>query len=200
MVAMTTHAGEPTFGTRMTLEEWANMPEDDPGELVDGVLVEAEVPGPVHELIAVWLSTRLSVWGEARGVLVLGSGAKYRVSATRGRMPDVAVYLPDAPWPTRAALITVPPAIAVEIVSAAPRDARRDRVEKLAEYAEFDVRWYWIVDPQTRIIEIRELGRDGRYVNAAAASDGCLDPVPGCPGLVLDLDALWRNVDAIPEE
>ena len=27
MMDMTTQAGEPRFGTRMTLEEWANMPE-----------------------------------------------------------------------------------------------------------------------------------------------------------------------------
>ena len=193
MTTMTSHA------LRMSLEEWAALPEDEPGELVDGVLTEEEMPGPVHERIVTWLTTRLCSWGDERGVLMLGSNAKLRVSPTRGRMPDLSVYLPDAPWPTRDPLIRVPPAIAVEIISSTPRDARRDRVDKLGEYASFGVRWYWLVDPQTRIFEIRELGPDGRYVSAVALAGGQLDAVPGCAGLVLDMDALWAAIDAIAD-
>ena len=39
----------------MTLEEWAAMPEDDEGELVDGVLVEEEMPDLTHETVVAWL-------------------------------------------------------------------------------------------------------------------------------------------------
>jgi Uma2 family endonuclease len=199
MAIVTTQPAGSDSGVTMSLEEWAEMPEDEPGELVDGVLTEEEMPGPVHECVVTWLVVEVGSWGRGRGVLVLGSNAKYRVSATRGRMPDVAVYLPGTPKPTRDALIRVPPSIAVEIVSSTPRDTRRDRVEKLAEYAAFGVRWYWIVDPQTRIFEIHELGTDGRYVSAVAVVGGRVDPVPGCNGLALDVDALWREVDALPE-
>jgi Uma2 family endonuclease len=197
MDRVTTQATGP--GVRMSLEAWADLPEDEPGELVDGVLTQEEMPGPVHECVVMWLGIEIGTWGRGRGVLVLGSNAKYGVSATRGRMPDVGVYLPDAPRPSRDALIRVPPSIAVEILSPRPRDERRDRVEKLGEYAAFGVRWYWIVDPQTRIFEIHELGPDGRYVSAVAAADGRVDPVPGCEGLALDLDALWREIDTLPE-
>lgn len=76
-------------GTRMSLEQWAVLPEDEPGELVDGVLTQGEMPGPVHESIVTWLAAEIRVWGRGRGVLVLGSNAKYGVSATRGRMPDL---------------------------------------------------------------------------------------------------------------
>jgi len=31
--------------TEMTLEEWADLPEDEEGELVDGRLEEEEMPG-----------------------------------------------------------------------------------------------------------------------------------------------------------
>ena len=92
--------------------------------------------------------------------------------------------------------VTVPPSIVAEVITDTPRDARRDRIEKAADYAAFGVRWYWLVDPELRSIEIFELGRDGHWRSALAAVKGRLR-VPGCRGLVLDVTKLWREVDAL---
>ena len=95
----------------------------------------------------------------------------------------------------------MPPDLAVEIISPRPRDTRRDRVDKLTEYAAFGIRYYWLVDPELRTVEVLELGGDGRYVHALGAASGTIDPVPGCEGLVLDLDELWETIDRLsPEE
>src|SRR5439155_11786485 len=91
-------------------------------------------------------------------------------------------------------LVRVPAHVVVEVTSPRPRDVRRDRVEKLADYARARVRYYWLVDPQLRSLEVYELGRDGRYAVALSAGHGRV-PVPGCPGLVLDLFALWAELD-----
>jgi Uma2 family endonuclease len=90
----------------------------------------------------------------------------------------------------------VPCDIAVEVITPTPRDTRRDRIDKAHEYARFGVRWYWLVDPAMGTLEIFELGTRGRYELAAAASAGRVR-VPGCRGLVLDLDALWRKVGPV---
>ena len=113
----------------------------------------------------------------------------------RGRKPDLSVFLPPALPALSDTLVRVPPSLAVEIVSPRPRDALRDRVEKLADYARAGVRYYCILDPQLRSLEVYELGRDGRYAVALSAARGRVR-VPGCPGLVLNLGALWDEVDA----
>ena len=184
----------------MSFVEWSALPEDEPGELVEGRLVEEEVPDAIHEIIVVWVTSVLRAWLFPQGGIVLGSEAKFAVSALRGRKPDASAYMPGSRKPPRRGVINTPPDLMVEVISPSPRDARRDRVEKMREYAAFGVRWYWIIDPRNRTFEILELGADGRYVHAHAAADGVIDPVPGCEGLTLDLDALWSDADRLGPE
>ena len=115
----------------------------------------------------------------------------------RGRKPDLTAYLDrDGSRLPPHGVVGVPPDIAVEIVCPTPRDVRRDRLEKMDEYAAFGVRYYWIVDPRLPSIEIFELA-GGRYARAAAASEGPMGRVPGCVGLTLDLDELWDDVSQL---
>ncbi len=185
----------------ISLEQWAAMPEDDPGELVDGRLAEEEMPDFVHELVVTWLVYVLRSWLAGRGGFVGGSDAKFAVRPRRGRKPDLSVYLPGGARPPRRGLVRVPPDIMVEVISPRPADVRRDRLEKMNDYAAFGVRWYWLLDPDARSLEIFERGDDGRYVRALGASGDRVAEVPGCEGLVLDLPALWGEVETLgPEE
>jgi Uma2 family endonuclease len=61
------------------------------------------------------------------------------------------------------------------------------------EYAAFGVSWYWIVDPSLQSLEIFEL-IEGRYARAARATEGRPEAVPGCSGLLLDLDEIWSEI------
>jgi Uma2 family endonuclease len=184
---------------RMSLEEWAALPDDEPGELVDGFLVEEEGPDYQHEIVVAWLVRILGGWGSLRGASVAGSGAKFRVTARRGRMPDVTVYLGSDKKPPKRGLITTAPSIAIEVISSAARDERRDRVEKLAEYAEFGVRWYWLVDPDLRTFEILERTADGGYVPVLGVSEGTIEQVPGCEGLQIAVQDLWAEIDRLED-
>jgi Uma2 family endonuclease len=86
------------------------------------------------------------------------------------------------------------------VVPPSTRDVRRDRLEKRAEYAAFGVRWYWLLEPAMRMLEIYELGPDGRYVVVLGAEGGRIEAVPGCEGLVLNLDELWAEIEGLGEE
>jgi Uma2 family endonuclease len=183
----------------MTLEQWADLDEDEPGELVDGRLEEEEVPNNLHELIVSWLTAQLWNWLVPRGGLVFGSELKFAVRARRGRKPDLSILLPGRKFPAASArLQRKPPDMVIEVMSPSPRDQRRDRLDKMDDYAAFGVRWHWIVDPVQRLIEIYERDSDAKYKRVAAAADGLL-AIPGCEGLALPLDQLWQLADRLPE-
>jgi len=190
---------QPPAHVELSLDEWAAMDEDEEGELVDGILVEEEMPSYAHEMIASWLHHALRAWLAGRGGFVGGSAAKFAVAPRRGRKPDISVYLPGERKPQARGLVDVPPDIVIEIVSPTPRDERRDRIEKVADYARFGVKWYWLVDPSFRTFEILERGEDGRYAHAAAATDAPLEP-PGCDGLVLDIPGLWAELTRLEND
>ena len=77
----------------MTLAEWAEMDEDEPGELVDGQIVPEEEMGAEHDVVGAWLIWVLRSWLAPRGGIIGMSDTRFGVSRTRGRKPDTYVYL-----------------------------------------------------------------------------------------------------------
>lgn len=185
----------------MSLEEWASLPEDEPGELVDGELVEDEVADWDHEDVVAWIFGALWTWmatvvRDGHTGRVYGSDGKYAVRPGRGRKADVSAFLPGTPLPPRRGPCATPPDIIIEVISSDPRVVRRDRIEKATEYAAFGVRFYWLIDPDARTFEIFELQPGGHYLRLVGVSEGAVD-VPGCEALRLDLDALWAKLDQL---
>lgn len=178
-----------------SVEDWENLDEDDDRELVDGVLVESEMVDVVHETVVVGLLRALDVYFRPRGGAVYPAGLKFVVGARRGRIPDLSAFasLPDR----RRGARRRPADVLVEVLSPAPRDHRRDRIAKVTDYASCGAPNYWIVDPAARTFECFQL-REGSYLRVAGASEGTLT-VPGFEGLVIDLDALWGEIDRLPE-
>ena len=159
--------------------------------------MEEEVPDFVHEAIVGWLLSALRAWALPRGGYAFGSEAKFVVRPSRGRKPDLSLFFSAKGKVPRRGAGRIAPDVVIEVLSPTPRDGRRDRVEKLDDYATFGVGYYWIVDPEQRSIEILERGADGRYVHALGVLQGRVEAVPGCPGLLLDVDALWSEVDGL---
>src|SRR5690242_3266203 len=93
----------------MSLQQWAALDEDQPGELVDGLLEEEEMASFVHELLVALLCERFRDWA-GRRALVVGSQSKLAVAPVRGRKPDLAVWFAESPLPDpNASMSTIPP-------------------------------------------------------------------------------------------
>lgn len=180
--------------TELSVEAWFALDEDVEGELVDGRLVADEVASWAHELVVSWMIRILGAWIVPRGGFVLGSETKLVVSAHRGRKPDVLLCFAGRARKARSAPASIPADVVIEVITATPRDQRRDRIDKKADYAALGVGQYWLADPEARTLEVLALDANGRFVEVLAAAEGAHD-VPDCEGLRLDLDALWAEVD-----
>ncbi|HEY2370255.1 MAG TPA: Uma2 family endonuclease [Polyangiaceae bacterium] len=179
---------------KMTVEQWGELDDHDHRELVDGVLEEAEMPAPIHDLVMFWLGSLLYPYFRKRGGFSFGEGPRLAVRRDRGRVPDVSCFVRDRRL-GRESTVRTAPDIVIEIISPRPREARRDRIDKLADYAEMGAKQYWLVDPKLRTFEILQLGAKRKYTTVIAASSGKLRRIPTFPGLVIDIDDLWSEVD-----
>ena len=107
----------------MTLKEWGELPDEVPGELVDGVLEEDEVTTEAHDALAGFLYAFFFNWVFPKGGIAFMEPRKYAVSRSRGRKPDVSVFLPGRQGLTGSARVTtIPPDIAIEVITPTPRD------------------------------------------------------------------------------
>jgi Uma2 family endonuclease len=186
------------IGRALSIEDWLALDEDESGEFVDGHLVEEEVPDFTHELTISWLIPIIGAWLAGRG-FVVGSELKILTAANRGRKPDLAVILPGSKAPPRTGPVREPPDILIEVVTPTPRDERRDRVDKMSEYARFGVPYFWLVDPTLGAFEIFERTPAGNYQKLVGVTSGIIDSVPGCAGLSVDVDALWAELSRLSD-
>ena len=69
----------------------------------------------------------------------------------------------------------------------------------MEEYARFGIRFYWLIDPQQRTLEIYEQSADLSYGQRVRAGSGWVRDVPGCSGLSLNLDAMWSKIEALDD-
>jgi Uma2 family endonuclease len=174
-----------------TWDDFVALEEDDLRELVDGELVEVEVPTFNHEKPVARLVAGLTSWSNAHGGSAPASGYKVRVSSRSGVMPDVQFYRrgKEPAADQNQGLIQGKGDLVVEIVS--PYSRRYDRVKKLNWYAQPGVPEYGIVDPEARTLE-RLVLREGADVIAASLEGEDRFRPESFEGLEIPLPKLWE--------
>jgi Uma2 family endonuclease len=177
-------------------QDFIDLDDDDRRELIDGELIEVEVPKRIHEHIVAQVIVFLGLWARERDSgRVLGSGYKVRITDKRGVMPDVQFYRKEnrADLEQNDGLAKGRPDLVVEIAS--PSSRRYDRVKKLRWYAEIGVPEYWVIDPEERTVERLVLegteGSSGQYKIADALSEDEVFRPASFEGLEVPLRELW---------
>jgi Uma2 family endonuclease len=84
------------------------------------------------------------------------------------------------------------PDLIVEVVS--PTGMRRDFEWKLAIYAQYGVREYWIVDPKNRTVDIWTSGESPLDKRRVVAGDGVISESAALPGLIIPLAEVFAGI------
>lgn len=181
-------------GKKYTWDDFVALDDDDRRELVEGALLEVEVPTKWHEKLVMVLGYFLQGWALERKLHVLASGYKVRIRDDRGAMPDLQIVR-DSVYRASAndqGLVRGRPELVVEILS--PSSGRQDRVRKVDWYASIGVPEYWLVDVDDRSIQ-RLVLRGKHYLIAQSAVEDEVFRPESMAGLEIPLAKLW---DALP--
>lgn len=178
-----------------TWKDFIGLDEDDPRELLDGRLVEIEVPTWEHERIVTVVIAVLETWAwNSNAGDVVSSAYKVRIEDRRGTMPDVQFYRRGNPAAGQeAGLEHGHPDLAIEVIS--PSSRSKDSVRKLYDYASIGIPEYWLIDPEARTLE-RLVLREGTYSIVEALEGSAIFRPQGFEGLEIDLGRLWSVAKA----
>lgn len=177
-----------TLGPYRAADYW-KLPEGEPVELLRGRFIVSPAPDTLHQTVVMLLGEfllRASRRGGGRGLL----------APTDVLLDEHTIVQPDALYACRQRRDIVqrrvmgPPDLVIEIVS--PHNARRDRVDKLALYAQYGVAEYWIIDPVERQCDFL-VNRDGKFEIQTQQDDLYTSPI--CAELEISLAAFWRSLD-----
>jgi Uma2 family endonuclease len=184
-------ASLPKTGT-ITYEEWLRMPEvtDATEEVVDG---EIRIMPPAkwkHALIVQHMCNALDAQTDARETVVLATsfGLVIRKAPLTSRVPDVAVFQRST-IVEQDGYIHSAPQLVVEVLS--PGNTRREREEKLADYASLGVPEVWVISPEARTVEVLHL-EGGCLRSAQVLTQGVLKP-KHFPNVQIDIAEIWPD-------
>jgi len=177
-----------TGDRRYTPEDLLKMSDGERFELADGQLVETEM-----SLLASFVTARLiellSAFVRPRELGgVFNSDASYQCFP-RDR---TRVRRPDASFISRARLrseyltghVPIAPDLAVEVAS--PNDSFYDVQEKIEEYLQAGVKLIWVMNPDTRIVQIYRADRTVDHLDLGGEISG-EDVIPGFRCQIADL-------------
>ena len=159
------------------------------GELIRGVLYETMPTGRQHGKIMAKLTIHLGSFVEQRrlGSVEVGDvGVWLERDPDTVRAPDIAFFSleKDPPEEIAAGYAEVVPDLLAEIVS--PNDTAREVREKAEIWLGFGVRLVWVVNPDTRTVDVHRRGHPIITLTDQDALDG-LDILPGFTCLVRDI-------------
>jgi Uma2 family endonuclease len=168
----------PGYGTEEDVVEIRNK-ERRLYELIDGVLLEK--PMSYREsVIAIFLSRVIGNFVAERDLgLVSGEAGMMRMLPSNVRIPDVAYVswnrLPDKKVPNDP-VPDLAPNLAVEVLS--PSNTKKEMERKRENYFEAGVELVWIVDPDTRSVDVYTEPTKPRHLSQGDTLDGG-DVLPG---------------------
>lgn len=140
----------------LSAEEFDNYPfeEDKRYELDEGELIEMTRPAYNHNRVLLKLLYALETYLRQSGLgEVLLSENLYALSPSTRRSPDAAVILGDRRKELAGAkVIPIIPDIAAEVLS--PSETPRMILRKLKQYFQAGVKEVWLIDPETREVEL----------------------------------------------
>ena len=181
---------QPAESKYYTYSDYCTWDDSSRWELIAGVPhMLAPGPSPQHQSISGRLFKVLSDFLEGKPCQVFSAPLDVRLSADTYDdtvvQPDLLVVCDESKLDDKGC--TGAPDMTIEVLS--PSSQQRDRYQKFQLYRDAGVREYWIVDPESKTIQVHVL-RDGDYITYVYSRDNAA-PVSILDGLTIDLKYIF---------
>ena len=183
-----------TVAAPITVEQWGRMEGPPFYELVDGRLREKPEVALWQDILLAALIRFLATYAAENGLgYIAGPTTRLRISARKGRMPDLFLIPKDQVQRAGRNVFHGVPSWVAEILS--PTTEHIDRTEKRDEYAQLGIGEYWLIDFPNRAIEIYQLrdqpeGGRAYELTETVRGEGVFRPSL-FPGLEIPLSEVW---------
>ena len=180
---------EPLF----TVADLEIMPEDDNRyELIEGELIVSRTPTLTHQGLIRDFTFILQTFLNQNLIGEIFSTPGVIFDEFNSVIPDLIFisYERKAEIASGGHVMGAPE-LMIEIVSPGKENSRRDRIVKRQTYAKFGVREYWVVDPQSRSIEVYRLQEQSLEL-VAKLTDGDHLISSVLPGFTCEVSSIFQ--------
>ncbi len=170
-------------GVRMTPEEYLALPEEKPYlEYADGVVLQKPMVNSRHRDLTGELTLELGLYARRAGGKFGPEGRIAFPHARAYRLPDTAYWAPGRPSGDDSL-----PTLAVEVRS--PEQSMNELRVKCRFYRANGIDACWLIDPESRTVEVFEGDTDGITMAEGTLTSGHM------PGFMLALSDLFAVLD-----
>ncbi|HMB91435.1 MAG TPA: Uma2 family endonuclease [Rhodothermales bacterium] len=172
-----------------TYEEYAQLPEGAPYQLIGGELIMAPAPTPYHQRILTRLLFNLMQFVEEQGLgEVIPAPIDVFLSEEDTPQPDLIYIASDRLGIIGEKKIEGAPDLIMEILS--PSTAYYDLKDKKRLYEAHGVKEYWIIDPKAKEIEVYKNKGQHFQLTSREVGEGMI-PSSLLNGFTVDLSAIF---------
>ena len=177
---------------KYTYEDYRNLPEGAPYQLINGELIMTPAPTTYHQRISKRLELELLKLEEKGLGEVLYAPIDVYFSETETYQPDLVFIVKERLDIIEEQRIKGAPDLVMEILS--PATAYYDLKIKLHVYEQSGVREYWLVDPIEKSIEVYK-NKDGSFIlSDKAFLEERAEKSSVCSGLFDSLKVSLENI------
>ena len=174
----------PYHGRRMTEAEYLSLPEEKPYlEYVDGVVLQKPMTNAAHGRLVGFIDFAFGLYMRSHGGDYGPERRVYLADGSGYRLPDTSYWAPGRPSGDDSI-----PTLAVEVRS--PDQTMDEQRQKCRAFRRNGVGVCWLIDPESRTVEVFEGGTERHASN----QDEILTS-PLLPGFELPLKDLFATLD-----
>jgi len=179
---------------RYTYADYLEWEGSERYQLINGEAFQMATPSVAHQALLVELTLQFGIWLRGKPCQVFAAPLDVRLFHEEDNSDDT-VLQPDLlvvcdKGKLGKGSVNGPPDLVVEIVS--PSNTHSELFHKFQYYLEARVREYWVIDPETKKVQVHVYD-NGHYISTAY-KDNARIPVTILPGLEIPLGDLWARV------